>query len=49
MEYKVKINYSWSLANSTIPTFGWTSDSTDKKLFKDWKKAEGDKSYPAKG
>ena len=49
MEYKVKIKYHWSLANASIPTFDWTSDSTDKKLFKDWKKAEGDKSYPAKG
>ena len=47
MEYKVKINYHWSLANSTIPTFGWTTDTTNKKLFKGWKtytlkKAEGD-------
>ena len=49
MEYKVKLKYHWALANSPTPTLEWTTDSTDKKLFKDWKKAEGDKSYPAKG
>ena len=46
MEYKVKIKYHWSLANASIPTFGWTADATDKKLFKGWKniqkKAERD-------
>ena len=49
MEYKVKRKYYWSLADATIPTLEWTTDSTNKKLLKDWKKAEGDKSYPAKG
>ena len=49
MEYKVKINYHWSMANATIPTFSWTTDTTNKKLFKGWKNSEGDNSYPAKG
>ena len=46
MGYTIKIKYHWSMANASIPTYGWISDSTDKKLFKGWKniqkKAEGD-------
>ena len=49
MEYKVKLKYHWALANSTTPNLEWTTDSTDKKIFKNWKKTEGDNSYPAKG
>ena len=37
MEYKVKLKYHWALANSTMPTLEWTTDTTNKKLFKGWK------------
>ena len=52
MEYKVKINYYWSLSHTSIPPMLWQSTVTDKRVM-GWSKlltkAEGDKSYPAKG